>query len=228
MWGRNGAPSLRLWLSEAGQIPALLASPLLPAVPIPAGRGQPVLVLPGYLTTDASSVRLRLSLRAAGYAAEGWQLGRNRGARTDLLSRLLHRIARLHQSSGQKVVLLGWSLGGVFAREAAKLAPDHVALVITLGSPFSGSPRANNAWRVYELLNDHRVDNPPIAANLRAKPPVPTIAMWSRRDGIIAPQSARGEPGESDLQIEVPCQHFNFARAPIAIRAIGQVLADHA
>lgn len=228
MWGRDGAPALRLWLREVREIPALLASPLLPAVPIPAGRGQPLLVLPGYLTTDVSSIRLRRSLRVAGYDAQGWELGRNKGARTDLLDRLVSRITQLHQNSGQKVVLVGWSLGGVFAREAAKLVPDHVALVVTLASPFSGSPRANNAWRVYELLNDHRVDNPPIAADLKAKPPVPTIALWSPFDGVISPQSARGEPGESDFQIEVPCQHFNFARAPIAIRAIGQVLADHA
>lgn len=224
---RNGAPPLWLWFRETLEIPGLLASPLLPAVPIPAGRGQPVIVLPGYLTTDLSSIRLRRSLRAAGYEVQGWQLGRNWGGRARLLEALVARISVLHRQYGEKVIMVGWSLGGLYAREAAKLVPDLVAMVVTLGSPFSGNPRANNAWRIYEFLNNHRVDNPPIGSDLRAKPPVQTVAMWSPRDGIIAPEAARGAPGESDLQVEVHCQHFNFARAPAGIRAIGQVLADY-
>ncbi|MFM5922839.1 MAG: esterase/lipase family protein [Novosphingobium sp.] len=190
------------------------------------GDGQPVMVLPGYLTGDISSVRLRRSLRQAGYAAEGWGLGQNRGARQDLLDRLAEKVRALSDDHGRKVSLIGWSLGGVFAREVAKLEPQRIALVITLGSPFSGDLRANNAWRIYELLNDHPVDKPPLSVTLNEKPPVHTVAIWSRRDGIVAPSAARGLPHESDRQVEVRCRHFGYARTPEGIRAIGKVLAE--
>lgn len=219
------APSLRLWAGEALEIPKLLLSPLQRAVPIAPGQGQPVVVYPGYLTSDISSIRLRRSLRAAGYSAYGWEIGQNKGARADLLDRLEDKLDPIVERHGQPATLIGWSLGGLFAREMAKQRPDMVRSVITLGSPFSGNPRANNAWRIYEFLNDHRVDNPPIAGNLADKPPVPTIAVWSPRDGIVAPSSARGLPGESDLQVELRERHLALARAPAGIRLIGCLLA---
>lgn len=206
----------------------MLASPFLPAVPMPAGNGLPVMVLPGYLTADLATIRLRRSLRAAGYRSHGWCLGTNWGARIDLLDRLTERVNRLADRHGRPVALVGWSLGGVFAREVAKLAADAVAVVISLGSPFSGSPRANNAWRIYELLNDHPVDRPPLDVNLPAKPPVPTFALWSRRDGIVAPAAAAGCPGERDAAIEVRCRHLGFARSRAGIEAIGRVLEQFA
>ncbi len=185
------------------------------------------MALPGYLTGDLSSSRLRRSLNAAGYAAYGWGLGQNRGARTDLLDRLGDRIAALADRHGQPVALIGWSLGGVYAREVAKVRQRQVSLVMTLGSPFSGNMRANNAWRVYEWLNDHPVDRPPLELDLSAKPPVTTVAVWSPHDGIISPAAARGLPGESDIQREVPCRHLNYARATVGIRAIGELLQRH-
>jgi pimeloyl-ACP methyl ester carboxylesterase len=105
---------------------------------------------------------------------------------------------------------VGWSLGGLYAREVAKLRPDLVERVVTLGSPFSGDPRANNAWRLYELVSGHAVDNPPLDVDIQAKPPVPTLAIWSRRDGVVAPACACGTEGQSDLQIELDCSHMGF------------------
>lgn len=185
------------------------------------------MVLPGYLTTDVSSVRLRRSLNAAGYKAHGWELGRNVGARPELFDAVLARIEALHHRHGEPVALIGWSLGGVFAREASKQLPDKVSLVMTLGSPFSGDMRANNAWRIYELLNDHPVDRPPIPLTLSTKPPVRTIAVWSSKDGIVSPASARGLPEESDQQVEVNCRHLNYARSSVGIREIGRLLAEN-
>ena len=222
------APSLRLWAAEALEVPKLLASPFQRAVPIVRGQGQPVVVYPGYLTSDISSIRLRRSLRAAGYAAYGWEIGQNRGARADLLERLERKLDRVVENHSQPATLIGWSLGGLFAREVAKRRPDLVSLVITLGSPFSGDPRANNAWRIYELLNDHTVDNPPIAGDLAERPPVRTIAVWSPIDGIVAPAAARGLPQESDRQIELPVRHLSLARAPAGIGLIGRLLAEPA
>jgi hypothetical protein len=224
---RLGPPPLWRWLREGLEVPALLASPMLPAVKIAAGRGQPLMVLPGYLTGDVSSIRLRRSLKVAGYHAYGWGLGQNKGARAELLERLGDRIAGIADRHGQPVGLIGWSLGGVFAREVAKVRQCEVALVVTLGSPFSGDMRANNAWRLYEWLNDHPVDRPPLEVELGAKPPVTTVAVWSPRDGIVAPAAARGLPGESDYQHEVPCRHLSYARAPVGIRTIGELLARH-
>lgn len=220
------APSLRLWAGEALEIPKLLLSPLQRAVPIPPGQGQPVLVYPGYLTSDVSSIRLRRSLRTAGYAAYGWEIGQNKGARADLLERLGVRLDAVANRHGQSVVLIGWSLGGIFARELAKQRPELVRAVMTLGSPFSGHPRANNAWRIYEALNDHTVDNPPIASNLAEKPPVRTIAVWSPVDGIVSPAAARGLPHESDRQVELRERHLSLARAPAGIGLIGRLLAE--
>lgn len=220
------APALRLWAAEALEIPKLLMSPLQRAVPMAPGQGQPVVVYPGYLTSDFSSIRLRRSLRAAGYAAYGWEIGQNKGARADLLERLGVRLGAVANRHGQSAVLIGWSLGGIFARELAKQRPELVRAVITLGSPFSGHPRANNAWRIYEALNDHRVDNPPIASNLAEKPPVPTIAVWSPIDGIVSPEAARGLPHESDRQVELCERHLSLARAPAGIGLIGRLLAD--
>lgn len=222
----NSAPSLRLWAGEALEIPKLLLSPLQSPVPIAPGSGQPVVVYPGYLTSDVSSVRLRRSLNAAKYSAYGWQIGQNKGARRDLLDRLVPQLEGLSKRHDQRVSLIGWSLGGIFAREVAKLRPDLVRLVISLGSPFSGDPRANNAWRLYEMLNDHPVDKPPINADLSIKPPVRTIAVHSPRDGIVAQSSARGLPPECDRQIELPERHLALARSPAGIRMIGQLLAE--
>lgn len=174
------------------------------------------MVIPGFLAGDPFTWRLRRTLAIAGYRAEGWKLGINRGVRPDLLDRLTARIDRLEP----KVVLIGWSLGGLYARELAKLRPERVDRVITLGSPFHGDPRANHAWRLYELVNRHPVDAPPLQVDLAAKPPVPTFALWSARDGIVAPAATRGLPGESDVQIEVDCHHTDFCTNPRALAAI--------
>lgn len=220
------APSLGLWAGELLDIPGLLCSPLMPPVRLGPGHGRPVIVFPGYLTGDISSLRLRRSLNAAGYRARGWELGQNKGARADLLDRLTAKLARVRADEGSKVALVGWSLGGIYARELAKLVPDDVAMVVTLGSPFSGSARANNAWRLYEWFNDHPVDNPPIAIDRPVKPPVPTYAVWSPRDGIVAPASARGEPGEADGSYEVRCRHLSLARSREGIEQVGRLLTD--
>jgi pimeloyl-ACP methyl ester carboxylesterase len=114
------------------------------------------MVIPGFLATDFSTVILRRTLEAAGYRVYGWGLGLNLGARKDLLERLEEQLGRAARHG--PVSLVGWSLGGLYARELAKLRPSKVARVITLGSPFSGDARANNAWRLYEMINDHKVD----------------------------------------------------------------------
>ncbi len=186
--------------------------------------GPPAMVLPGFVASDRTTLPLQRALAAAGYRVIGWGLGLNNGVRGDTLDRLLDRLESFGR--GRPVVLVGWSLGGVYAREMAKHRPDLVDKVVTLGSPFSGDPRANNAWRLYELVAGHKVDAPPIEADLAAKPPVPTLAIWSRGDGVIAPASARGAPLESDRQLELDCTHMGFAVSTRACRKVVEAIRD--
>ena len=172
-------------------------------------EGPRLMVIPGFLATDRTTLGLQRALAEAGYRVTGWDMGLNSGVKGDTLARLAARIERF--GGGAPVTLVGWSLGGIYAREVAKLRPDLVAKVVTLASPFSGDPRANNVWRLYELVSGHPVDAPPIDADLKAKPPVPTMAIWSRRDGIVAPACSRGDEAESDRQLELDCTHMGFA-----------------
>jgi pimeloyl-ACP methyl ester carboxylesterase len=171
--------------------------------------GAPLMVIPGFLASDRTTLGLQRALAGAGYRVAGWGLGINRGARADTLERITAQLER--HGRGRPVILVGWSLGGIYAREAAKTRPDLAAMVVTLGAPFSGDRRANNVWRLYEIIARHPVDRPPIATDPGSKPPVPTLALWSRRDGMVAAGSARGGPGESDREQELRCRHMGFA-----------------
>lgn len=190
--------------------------------------GQPVLVIPGFLCSDQTTFSLRKRLAKHGYRVHGWKQGWNLGAREDTLERLCERIESLGHD--RKLVIVGWSLGGLFAREYARYHPDQVRAVITLGSPFSGDPRQNNVWQLYERVAKHSVLDPPIP-RVTDKPPVPHLAMWSRRDGLIAPRAARGLDHERDEEVELDCHHMAFAISPDAakqvVREIDRFLKNH-
>jgi hypothetical protein len=190
---------------------------LLPVRPLGPPEGPKCLVIPGFLAGDRSTAALRSAFAAAGWRTEGWNQGLNTGARADTLARLRRRFDEFGR--GEKVLLVGWSLGGVFARELAREVPGHALAVVTLGSPFSGDPHWNNVWRLYERVAGHKVDQPPILRDHR-KPPVPTLALWSRRDGIVAPRAAYGLPEESDEAVELGCSHMGFAVSASGTREV--------
>ena len=167
--------------------------------------GPPALVIPGFIANDRTTMELRRALAAGGWRVHPWEMGWNLGAESDTIERLGQRI----EAIGGEVLLVGWSLGGVFAREAARAHPDKVRAVVTLGSPFSGDPRMNNVWQLYEWIAGHPVDAPPVS-RIADKPPVPTLAIWSRDDGIVAPRAARGLAHESDKIVEMKCGHMAF------------------
>ena len=221
-------PPLRLLLAELGVAGVWLRARVAPrrVALTQSGTGAPVITLPGFCAGDLSMAQMRKTLRASGYRARGWGLGPNLGARADLMERLDERVRDVTEREGRPAYLVGWSLGGVFAREYAKRHPGRVAGVISMGSPFSGSRRANNAWRLYRVIAGHSVDDPPVPILPDAKPPVPTVALWSARDGVVAPASARGRPDESDAAIELACRHLGFAYAPDAVAAVARCLAD--
>lgn len=186
--------------------------------------GPPLMIIPGFFASDRSTLGLQRALAKEGYRVSGWDLGYNFGARADTLDRLAASLERF--CGGRPATVIGWSLGGIYAREVAKLRPDLVARVVTLGAPFAGNPRANHAWRLYELVSRYPVDQPPLNVDLGAKPPVPTIALWSRRDGVVAPLCARGFEGQSDRQFELDCSHMGFATSRRAFDRIAQILRE--
>lgn len=215
-------PPLRLLLGEVRLARDWWRARLRPLDHIvePVGNGAPIITLPGFCAGDLSMAQMRRNLRHAGFRARGWQMGANLGARPDTLERIHARVAAIAEREGRAVHLVGWSLGGVFAREYAKRHGDMVASVITMGSPFSGSRRANHAWRLYRIIAGHSVDDAPISFHPAAKPGVPTYALWSPRDGVVAAPSARGEAHESDRAVELSCGHLGFAYVPQAIDAV--------
>ncbi|WP_139797557.1 alpha/beta fold hydrolase [Novosphingobium sp. B1] len=192
-----------------------------------APESRAVMLLPGFGTHPARMKPLRIALEAAGHRVSDWGLGFNFGPTEDRFDRLCERVLTMARKEGEPLVLVGWSLGGIFAREVAKRHPEAVRLVVTMGTPFSGDRRANNAWRAYQLIAGHSVDEPPIGQDMAAKPPVPTVALWSARDGIVSPRSSCGRKGERDLAIPMRCTHLGFAAHPDVAAMLKRLVAAY-
>lgn len=203
---------------------ALAAYPL--AGMAPRGDGHPVLVFPGLATGDFTTIVIRRFLSERGYDTHAWEQGLNLGPRPGVLEACIDNIQRLHAKSGRKVSLVGWSLGGIYAREIAKLLPDHIRAVIMLGSPFTGSPKSTNAWRVYQLLTGEKEIDTARFAALKQRPPVPTTSIFSRTDGVVAWQCCVEEETESSENIEVHASHVGMGANPSTLFAIADRLAQ--
>lgn len=197
---------------------------------LPRGDGRPVLVLPGLSNSDRSNLAMRALLSQLGYRAFGWQLGRNLGARTvgAEAERLLARIAEIHAETGEKVTLIGVSLGGIMARLAAHRHPEMVREVITVSAPFAGPPTATNVWRPFEWLTGEKIGDAAVVARLEeaAQPlPVPATAIWSRSDGLVNGLICRETDGPQAHAIEVSSSHLFVQMKPEVLRAVATVLA---
>ena len=206
-------------LSEFGAF--LHALPLLHLTP--KGDGHPVLVIPGLMAGDDSTLPLRKFLGGRGYAVKGWGLGLNRGLREGVQDRMLDCVRELSHQHKRKISIVGWSLGGIYARELAKIAPDQVRSVISLGSPFGGSPKSTNAWKVYELASGQSVDD---VHDVADAPTVPTTAIYSRTDGICAWQGCVEKTSTQSESIEVEGSHCGLAVNPAAVYAIADRLSQ--
>jgi pimeloyl-ACP methyl ester carboxylesterase len=192
----------------AWHLPRLLAGlgPLGPRGPL---DGPPALVLPGFLATDRTTMDLRRALARGGWRAHPLLMGMNRGAKKETMDLLCSRLEAIYD--GRPVLLVGWSLGGMFAREMAYRCPERIRAVVMLGAPFSGDLKTNtNIREFYERIAGHDVNKPPFERH-QGKPAVPTLAFWSRRDGIVAPAAARGADGEVDKAVEIDTLHMGFA-----------------
>src|SRR3984893_7373369 len=191
-------PSKTLMFREGAGIHELGA--FIGALPLlslaPTGDGHPVLVLPGLVASDSSTRPLRSFLKNRGYAVSGWRQGRNLGLREGVRDAMVDLVHELSDDHGRKGSLVGWSLGGLYARQLAKMMPDRVRSVITLRSPFPGDPKATTAWRVYEMASGRRAEEEAarFGGSLSEAPPVPTTAIFSRTDGICAWQGCMEKP----------------------------------
>ncbi len=186
--------------------------------------GHPVIVFPGFLASDVSTRPLRRVLRGLEYAAYGWNLGRNLkydDAREEEMLNLLKTVFSQH---GEKVSLIGWSLGGIFARELAKQRPDMVRLVITLGTPIAPTTKHTNLRYIFDALNgplDERRREQ--LAQLSEAPPVPTTSIFSTSDGIVNWPASVQQPCSQNTKtenIEIPASHFGIGVSPLSIYAI--------
>jgi len=192
----------------------------------PRGDGHPVLVLPGLVASDRSTRLLREFLAGRGYDVHGWGLGRNLGPRSGIEEAMLASIDRLHAQSGRKVSLIGQSLGGAYARLLAAQRPDAVRCVITLGSPVAGHPRASNAWRIYEFTSGKSSVDPRRWQQVTQTPQVPTTAIYSRSDGVVAWQNSVEPSGPHTESIEVVSSHVGMAVHPAVLYAVAERLAQ--
>ncbi len=232
--GRIAPPSKALALTEIsramfefGTLP--LASPLLAAAK--RGDGHPVLVLPGFVTTDLSTTVLRRFLTSLGYDTHAWELGRNLGPRAIGWEgeKLVARLEAVHEKTGKNVSLVGWSLGGILARQLSRRRPELVRQVISLGSPFTGDPRATNVWKAYEFMTGQRLKDPDTQAQLRESedaPPVPATAIYSKGDGIVAWQNCLEPASPTTDNIEVYGSHCGLGVNASVLYAVADRLAQ--
>jgi pimeloyl-ACP methyl ester carboxylesterase len=203
-------------------------APLMPA--LPRGDGHPVLVLPGLQTSDTSTRTLRHILLMLGYQAYGWRLGRNVGPTAQVVSGLRDRLITLHARHEQPVSLIGWSLGGIYARRLAREHHHAVRLVITLGSPYrlarTDQSRADWLYQRYAPRHAERWSMP-LEAGLGPLP-VPATSIYSKLDGIVAWQTCHEPPGSRAENIEVYASHFGLSHHPAVLWAVADRLAQPA
>jgi len=207
----------------------LLAAPL--QYISPKGDGHPVIVLPGLGTADGSTHYVRHFLNELGYDARPWGLGRNMGPQ-DGMDTMLEQLSQLVRdvsisSGGQQVSIIGWSLGGIYAREMAKVAPDIVRQVITLGTPFKGGT-GTNADFLYELLTkDLSHKDPEVLRKIAEPPPVPFTSIYSKTDGVVYWESSLEDAGDQSENIEIPgACHLGLGHNPISMYVIANRLTQ--
>ncbi|WP_427911632.1 esterase/lipase family protein [Ramlibacter sp. MMS24-I3-19] len=194
------------------------------------GDGHPVVVFPGLGGAPFTTSHLRRFLTDAGFTAHCWGRGVNTGPEGDFdawLDALEDDVRRWHAQAGRKVSLVGWSLGGIYARELAKRAPDCVRQVITLGTPFASMRGATHAEALYKLLNgDAAQITPELQARLRACPPVPTTSVYSKSDGVVCWRGCIEQRTPRSESVEVSASHLGMATHPDVLRVVIDRLAQ--
>ena len=233
-WGRAGyaarkAALLVTELPRAGLElgAAAAASPLLATAP--RGDGQPVLVLPGFLASDASTSVLRTYLRGLGYSVHGWRLRTNLGSDDAVVRGLRSRVLAVRKEHGEPVTLVGWSLGGLYAHELARHSPGSVRQIVTLGTPVQlAGRRGRAASQVFDRLAEHHVAPPFVVRPWREAGPlrVPATSVYSRSDGIAPWRACRLGQGARRENVEVYGSHLGLGHNPSVLLVLADRLAQ--
>ena len=224
-------PSVTMMMAESRSLfelnASLMLSPLL--LMAPRGDGHPVLALPGFLASDLSTALLRRYIGLIGYEPHAWDLGRNFGGVYRMRQLLRDRLRFIHEASGRKVSLIGWSLGGVYARDLALHMPESVRSVITLGSPFANDISATSIRKLYETLSGELISDAKLEdiQGLAGDLPVPATSIFTKTDGIVHWRTCLVKENERAENIEIPlASHTGLGVNPAALLAIADRLAQ--
>ena len=235
----TGSPLVGLFLLE-GQRALLEGMTLGPATPLlrraPKGQGQPILVYPGFMAGDSSTLLLRRFLKERGFSPHKWGQGRNLGPQRGVREGMAERLTELHERYGEKISLVGWSLGGVYAREIAKQAPAQVRQVISLGSPFGDIARPSSVSRMFDFVSNRRdrkdgersPSRSERAAGLRTPPPrsTPSTAIYTKTDGVVHWSTCLEPESDHTENIEVPGSHCGLGFNPLVLYAIAERISQ--
>jgi pimeloyl-ACP methyl ester carboxylesterase len=189
---------------------------------LPRGTGRPVLLLPGLAATDVSLVALSRFLRRLGHDPHSLGLGRMTADVRGTVPKVLERLRQL--ADGDTVALVGQSLGGVLAREAARQEPHLVRRIVTIGSPVIGGPEYTATRNRYTASERdeirRRVDD-------RSRTPivVPVTAIWSANDGIVSPAASVDRRHSNVENVEVTSSHLGMGFDPDVWRIVARRLA---
>ena len=185
---------------------------------LPKANGQPVIVVPGLTTNNASTTIIRTFLKSKGFKVYGWDQGFNINYTQKVENKLIRQIKRVSEKHGQKVALIGWSLGGITVRIAAWKAMDYISQIISLGAPFKGLRKgATNVDWWFQLITGQKVEdfNPTWLKQAEEQPLVPSTSIYSRKDGMVAWDTCiDSEEGPITQNIEVSSNHLGFGFDP--------------
>jgi hypothetical protein len=223
------APSLALLATEPLRAVLEFCAVKLAHPEVVEGDGHPVIVYPGLGFGSLNTSALRAHLQTCGFHVYDWELGVNTGPEgpfDDWLAALAQRVREVHARHGRKVSLVGWSLGGVYAREIAKLCPDCVRQVVTLATPHNAID-ANHAGNLYRLLGgDTSQLTPQLMARLGERPPVPVTSIYSESDGVVCWQGCLEEPGRDAENVAVDASHLGMPSHPEVLGIVAHRLAQ--
>lgn len=230
-WAERQSPNLSLLITEPCRALIDYLISHLPSVPLPPGDGHPVIIYPGLGAGARSTVRMRRALDTAGFKTLDWGFGKNHGPRgsvEDWLGKLRSALDVIHEQTSEKVSLVGWSLGGIYARELARRAPEIVRQVITLASPFAARPDTTHAGWLYKFFSGTSLPKSPgYLEYLREALPVPSTSIYSKSDGVVPWWGCIQARGAHSENIEVAgASHLGMGGNRLVWRIVADRLAQ--
>ena len=202
---------------------------LMNTTSFPPGDGHPVVIFPGLVSDQNSTAPLKEFCRKLGYTAYDWGQGVNTGPQGDLdtwIDELAGNVRELTSAHRQRVSLIGWSLGGIYAREVAKKLQGRVRQVITLGTPFGGTAERNGLEWIYGSFGAQQPESTSdLRARLSSAPDVPTTSIYSRSDGVVDWQACLHDGKQCQTEdVEVDSSHLGLGWNPEALAIIADRL----